>query len=66
VWNDRSGVGDAVFTSIDSETDVTVWHDFESLESAQEFASSDRLREVMSGAGVTGEPQIWFTNPASL
>jgi len=65
--NERGGmgvVGDAVFTSTDGETDVTIWHDFESLESAQEFASSDRLREVMSGAGVAGEPQIWFTNPA--
>jgi hypothetical protein len=56
-------IGDAVFTASGNETDVTVWHDFNSLKSAQAFAGADRLREVMAGAGVASEPQIWFTNP---
>lgn len=57
-------VGDAVFKSADDPHDVTVWHDFKTLESARQFAQSDRLREVMSTAGVSGEPTIWFTGPA--
>jgi hypothetical protein len=57
-------VGDAVFQSAEDPNDVTVWHDFETLQSAQGFVGSERLREVMASAGVAGEPAIWFTNPA--
>ena len=57
-------VGDAVFQAADNPTDVTVWHDFENLQSAHDFIESERLREVMASAGVAGEPTIWFTNPA--
>jgi hypothetical protein len=56
---------DAVYQSVDDPNDLTVWHDFETLEAAQEFASSLRLREAMASAGVAGEPQIWFTTEAS-
>lgn len=56
-------VGDAVFQSADDPNDVTAWHDFETLQSARDFVESERLREVMSAAGVAGEPTIWFTNP---
>jgi hypothetical protein len=56
--------GDAVFQSTDDPNDVTVWHDFDSAESAVAFVESARLREVMEAAGVAGEPQIWFTSPA--
>jgi hypothetical protein len=56
-------IGDAVFTSADDPNDVTVWHDFESLTSARAFAESERLREVMSNAGVASEPAIWFASP---
>lgn len=52
--------GHAVFRAVDDPNDVTAWHDFESLEEAQAFAGSDRLREVMASAGVQGEPSIWF------
>ena len=61
---DMGVVGHAVYKSADDPNDVTVWHDFETLESARGFVESDRLREVMSSAGVAGEPTIWFTNPA--
>jgi hypothetical protein len=57
-------VGDAVFKSPDDPNDVTVWHDFKTQQSAREFVESERLREVMSAAGVAGEPTIWFTVPA--
>jgi hypothetical protein len=57
-------VGHAAYHAVGDPTDVTVWHDFENLEAAQSFMGSERLREVMEGAGVAGEPQVWFAVPA--
>ncbi len=54
--------GDAVFQSIDNPNDVTVWHDFDTAEAAQAFASSDKLRNAMQQAGVQGEPQVWLVS----
>ena len=64
---ERSGMGvtgHAVFQAVDDANDVTLWHDFESMESARAFMESARLKEVMEGAGVAGEPKIWFTRSA--
>jgi hypothetical protein len=62
---DGMGVGgDAVFRSVVNGNDVTVTHDFESLEKAKAFMESPRLREAMEAAGVTSQPSAWFTNPA--
>lgn len=55
---------DAVFQAAGDATDVTVWHDFESLNAAKQFAESDELREAMDDAGVTSDPTIWFTERA--
>jgi hypothetical protein len=54
-------VGDAVYPSAEKETDVTVSHDFETLEAAKALIGSQRLREVRGAAGVTSVPTIWFT-----
>jgi hypothetical protein len=65
--SERAGMGvkgHAVYQSVDDPNDVTLWHDFETPEAARSFVGSDRLREVMSAAGVAGEPTIWFTRPA--
>jgi hypothetical protein len=51
-----------VFRSIDDPNDVTVWHDFSTVESAKSFASGARLKEVMVKAGGQGVPQIWFVS----
>ncbi|MDX1582014.1 MAG: cyclase, partial [Thermoanaerobaculia bacterium] len=56
--------GDAVYQSVSDPNDVTVWHDFDSLEAAKSFTESDRLEEVMAKAGVAGDPTLWYTNPA--
>ena len=64
--DERKGLGvidDAVYRSADDPSDVTVGHDFETLDSAKAFSVSARLREAMSAAGVDGEPTIWFTTP---
>jgi hypothetical protein len=52
--------GHAVFQAVGDPTDVTVYHDFDNVEAAEAFVGSERLREVMEAAGVTGEPQIWI------
>ena len=65
--SERSGMGvqgDAVFQAADDPNDVTLWHDFESADTARAFLDSDRLGEVMKDAGVAREPTIWFTTPA--
>lgn len=52
------------YQALDDSKDVTVWHDFEDIESARAFADSPRLREAMSEAGVVGVPTMWFTQSA--
>ena len=56
--------GDAVFQSVDDPNDVTAWHDFDTVEAARAFVSSDELRSAMQKAGVQGEPEIWFVTPS--
>ena len=55
--------GAAVFRSPSDPGDVTVWHDFDSLEKAQAFADSPKLKAGMAGAGVISTPQFWFADP---
>jgi hypothetical protein len=57
-------IAQAVFQSIDDPNDVTVCHDFSTLQGAKDFGSSARLKEVMGKAGVKGVPQIWFVSEA--
>ncbi len=53
--------GHAVFQAAGDPNDVTVWHDFETLDAAQGFAKSQTLASVMKDAGVIGKPTIWLT-----
>jgi hypothetical protein len=53
--------GHAVYREVDDANDITVWHDFNSLEAAKAFANSAELKAAMSGAGVIGAPTVWFT-----
>jgi len=58
------GVTDeAVFQSLEDQNDVTVFHDFDTADSARAFISSDELRSAMQRAGVQGEPQVWLVTP---
>ena len=52
---------EAVYQSADNPNDVTVIHDFRSLEKAKAFAASSDLKETMGKLGVKGPPQIWYT-----
>ena len=60
---DSGGVtSDGVYQSADDPNDITVYHEFPTIEAARAFASSDDLKAVMQALGVVGAPQIWFTN----
>ncbi|MGA2564172.1 MAG: cyclase [Steroidobacteraceae bacterium] len=51
----------AVYQSADDPNDVTVVHDFHSLEKAKAFAALPELKAAMEKSGVKGTPQIWYT-----
>jgi hypothetical protein len=55
---------DAVYQSSDNPNEITVTHEFASLEAAQAFAGSPDLRTAMHDAGVVGAPTIWFATRA--
>jgi hypothetical protein len=58
----KMGVIDqSVYQSTDDPNDVTVIHDFHSLEKAKAFAASADLKAAMEKSGVKGAPQIWYT-----
>jgi len=56
---------EAVYQSTDDPNDVTVIHDFHSLEKAKAFAGSPELKAAMEKSGVKGQPQIWYTTKGS-
>ncbi len=51
---------EAVYQAADDPNDVTVTHEFPTLEAAKAFAGSADLRAAMHDAGVQGAPTIWF------
>jgi quinol monooxygenase YgiN len=55
---------ESVYRAADNPNDVTVIHEFASVEAAQSFAQSSELKNAMRNAGVVGAPTIWFTNRA--
>ena len=55
----------AVYQSTDNANDVTVIHDFHSLEKAKAFAASPELKAAMEKSGVKGAPQIWYTTKSA-
>ncbi len=54
----------AVYKLADNPNDVTVTHDFKSMEQAKAFIASPDLKAAMEKAGVKGAPQIWITTRA--
>jgi hypothetical protein len=52
----------AVYQAADNPNDITVTHDFATVEAAQAFAKSEELKKAMQNAGVVGALTIWLTN----
>ncbi|HVO78927.1 MAG TPA: cyclase [Candidatus Bathyarchaeia archaeon] len=57
-------VGHRLLLSVDDPRDVTIVMDWDNLERARRFASSDELKQAMQKAGVVGEPEIRFLEDA--
>ncbi len=55
---------DAVYQAADNPNEITITHDFATLETAQAFAASPELGSAMHDAGVVGTPTIWFAQRA--
>ena len=56
------GVQDqAVYQAVDNPNDITVRHEFATLEAAQAFGASSEVASAMHDAGVEGAPTVWFT-----
>ena len=58
---EKGVVASAVYQSVDDPNDITVAHDFETLDAAKAFASSSELSAARPGAGVEDQPTMWFT-----
>jgi len=56
--------GQAVYRAADDPNNITVTHDFATLDVAHAFAASPDLRNAMHEAGVVGAPTIWFASRA--
>lgn len=52
---------EAVYRAVENPNDITVTHEFATIEAAQAFAESAELKNAMQNAGVAGAPTIWFT-----
>jgi hypothetical protein len=52
----------AVYQAAENPNDITVTHEFASVEAAQAFLNSDELKKARQCGGVVGAPTIWFTN----
>ena len=54
----------SVYQAVDNPNDVTVTHDFDTVEAARNLVQSEGLKKAMQEAGVIGAPGIWITNRA--
>ena len=53
---------EAVYQAADNPNDVTVTHEFATLEAAQAFTRLEELGKAMQSGGVVGTPTVWFTH----
>lgn len=51
----------SVHRAANDPNELTVTHQFDDLNAAKAFADSEELKSAMAKAGVTGPPDIWFT-----
>ncbi|TBX77686.1 cyclase [Rhizobium laguerreae] len=54
----------AVYRANDNPNDITLTHEFATLEAAQAFSKLDELKTAMRTGGVLGAPTVWFANKA--
>ena len=52
--------GSRLYRSKDNPNELVILFDWDTLENAHKFASSQELKEAMQKAGVIGMPEIFF------
>jgi hypothetical protein len=57
-------MAEAVYQAVDNPNDVTVTHEFATLEAAHAFGKMEELRKAMQAGGVVGTPTVWATRKA--
>ncbi|RFB88494.1 cyclase [Rhizobium leguminosarum bv. trifolii] len=55
---------EAVYRATDNPNDITVTHEFATLEAAQAFSKLEELKAAMRKGGALGTPIVWFANKA--
>ncbi|ARM92442.1 hypothetical protein RHEC894_PE00419 (plasmid) [Rhizobium sp. CIAT894] len=55
-------MAEAVYRATDNPNDITVTHEFATLEAAQAFGKLEELKAAMQKGGVLGTPTVWFAN----
>jgi hypothetical protein len=55
---------EAVYRGVDDSNEVTVIHEFASIEAARAFARSADLKAAMQTAGVVGASTVWLADKA--
>jgi len=61
VLKEKGVVASTVYQSVDDPNDITVAHEFATLEEAKAFVESQELKAARPGAGVSETPTVWFT-----
>ena len=61
VRREKGVTGASVHRDAEDGNTVIVTHQFGELGAAKAFAGSEELKNAMANAGVSGPPQIWFT-----
>ena len=65
--NVRKAAGETearVMLSVDDPREVTLFFDWDSLDRARRFVSSEDLKQTMKQAGVVGDPDVRFLEDA--
>ncbi|WP_457583715.1 cyclase [Ensifer canadensis] len=57
-------LAEAVYQATDNPNDVTVTHEFATVEAAQAFGKLEELKVAMRNGGVQGTPTVWLANKA--
>jgi quinol monooxygenase YgiN len=55
-------IGEAVYQSADDPNDITVTHEFATIEVAKAYLDNPELKQAIQKAGVIGAPTVWLTN----
>ena len=64
-WAKSNGVrGQRILRNSADPNEVVVVNEFADMSTAQKFAESEELKQVMQRAGVAEAPSVWFLNEA--